>query len=93
MIRVIGERGSGKSTKLIMLAIKDDATIIVPTFRHMAAIEDLAKKLGYLDKLKCITFAQYKSSYGIYRGKYYIDELDACLSSVGTLGYSNAEEE
>ena len=89
MIHIFGKRGSGKSTKLIRMAIKDDATIVVPTIRHVAFMEDLAKKLGCFDKLKCITLAQYKASYGIYQGKYYIDELDACLSSVGIAGYSN----
>lgn len=89
MKRILGNRGTGKSTKIIEMAVRDDATIIVPTIRHIAAMEDLAKKLGCLDKLKCITFSQYKPSYCICNGNYYIDELDACLSSVGILGYSN----
>ena len=50
-----------------------DRDIVIKGAENFA--KHLAKKLGCLDKLKCITFAQYKTSYGIYQGKYYIDEL------------------
>ena len=98
MIRIVDRRGSGKTTKLIELAVKDNAVIVVPALRCIENIRYLAEKLGYKDKVKCITFLQFMQNQTariIPPEKYYIDELDWCLSILGVDGYSNSigEEE
>lgn len=95
MVRIIDERGSDKTTKLIELALKDNAILVVPTYRHMSNVKTLIKQMYPNSKERpnvgIITFHDFL----IYKDteKYYIDELDACLRSVGVLGYSNSIEE
>ena len=95
MLQIIDHRQTGKTTKLIRKAVKDNAIIVVPTFRSIPYIEDLAKEM-HLSKeerssLRILSFHDFMSKYMQHdNDKYYID---ACLQTVGVLGYSISIEE
>lgn len=98
MLQIIDHRQTGKTTKLIRKAVKDNAIIVVPTFRWIPYIQDLAKEMQ-LSKEECsslriLSFHDFMRKFMQHdNDKYYIDELDACLQTVGVLGYSNSIEE
>ena len=98
VIKIVDKRGSGKTTKLIELAVKNHGILVVPNIRMVHAAEDLAKRMGVLDDFDCITFYAFTHYYDVGKytnseRKFYIDELYACLSTVGVLAYSNSIEE
>ena len=99
MLRIIDHRQTGKTTKLIEEAVKDKAILVVPNYRYIPSIELLMKKM-YPDEeerpyLEIMVFHDFLKCRGMKydHDKYYIDELDACLQTVGVLGYSISTEE
>ena len=42
MIRIEDGRGTGKTSRLLLIAKENGQTIVVPTFRHKQFVEDLA---------------------------------------------------
>jgi hypothetical protein len=97
MIKVFGERGSGKTTKLLQIAAQNNGIVVVPTFRHVACTMELAKKLD-LDNVQIIAareFIQYLwCPKSINKSKkFYIDELDDALLILGIEGYSSTIRE
>lgn len=94
MIRIEGGRCTGKTTKLIELALENNfATIVVPTYRHAWYVNAMISDMGY-EGLSVIPFHQFiKDALWNHGGKYVIDELDACLENCGVIGYTNFVEE
>ena len=88
MIRIIGTRGSGKTTKLLELAQEEGYVIVEPNaimadhVRHMATEKGLNVNVVGAHELL------YRQR-GVIREKYLVDELEMFLSSLGILGYSN----
>lgn len=94
MERIIGPRASGKTTKLIELALNNNfASIVVPNHRMAEYVSHMAAEKGY-PGLDILTFNQFMRRYYDGRpGRYVIDELDLCLAANGVLGYTNSEED
>lgn len=78
-----GKRGSGKTTKLIMLAHNNNGYIVVQSPEEASRVYTEAKKIGCL--------IHFPLTYGeIYRGEYYgkgvrklhIDNIDSFLSQM-----------
>ena len=94
MIRIEGGRYTGKTTKLIELAIENNfATIVVPTYRHAWHVNEMISGMGYKG-LSVIPFNRFiVNASWAHNGKYVIDELDACLENCGVIGYTNRTEE
>ncbi len=86
---IIGQRGSGRTMKLIEACSKDKGSVIVCPTSHMAKwTSDLAKQLGY-DIAEPISFDTFCK--GRVQGKkipkYYFDNLDLSLQQCA--GYSS----
>ena len=94
MERIIGPRASGKTTKLIELALNNNfASIVVPNHRVAEYVWHMAAEKGY-PGLDILTFNQFMSRCDNNRfGRYVIDELDWCLAENGVIGYTNSEED
>lgn len=94
MIRIEGGRCTGKTTKLIELALENNfATIVVPTYPCVGYVNAMIRDMGY-EGFSAITFDQFiKDRSWNYSRKYVIDELDACLKNCGVIGYTNFVEE
>lgn len=88
MIRVIGTRGSGKTTKLLDLAQKEGYVIVEPNARIADAVRLMAIEKGFNVNVICPHELPYRQ-YGVVREKYLVDELEMFLSSLGIVGYSD----
>jgi thymidine kinase len=77
---IVGPRQSGKSTKLVELAAKNNLTII--TFNHpsISYLMDIAKKHGH--EIKDPVFADGKSTSRKFGGDCVIDEADFILEKM-----------
>jgi cytidylate kinase len=92
MIRIIGTRGSGKTTKLLNLAQREGFVLVEPTFQMADYVSDMAKKNGFDVKvINAHEFMWYKP--GHRDDKYVVDELDLFLQMIGIEGYSNGPRE
>ena len=91
MIKVFGERGSGKTTKLIELAHENGYILVVPNFRMSKYAAELAAHLGYRD-VQIIDFTHFLARFPKCKEKFLIDELDMCLADLYVAGYSINEE-
>ena len=88
--KVIGERGSGKTSILLHIAQQNGCTVVEPNCRMVEYAKQLAKSLNYND-VNIIPFREMIrllafSHYGV---KFVIDELDLCLIQFDILSYSN----
>ena len=87
MIRVIGTRGSGKTTKLLNLAAENGYVIVEPNamtadyVRHMATEKGLNVNVVGAHELL-------HRQHGVVREKYLVDELEMFMASLGIVGYS-----
>lgn len=77
MYRIIDKRGSGKTSRLMLLAKEQDATIICS---NPDAFAYKAKAYGLTD-IKFISYDDYWDNPGDYSGPFLIDELDAFLKA------------
>lgn len=90
MNKIIGERSSGKTLRLMLLAIETGATIVCS---NPEAFYYKAQAYGYND----ITFISYED-YFIHRGekdtKYLIDEVDGLLQAFDNniIGYCATQD-
>ena len=88
MIKIVGGRGSGKTTKLIEYASKNDCVIVEPTFEMARHVLMMARNKGYNIKvISSYDFIFCKPNDG--GTKYLIDEIDMFLKSLGVIGYSD----
>ena len=91
MIRVIGTRGSGKTTKLLNIAAENGYVIVEPTammadyVRHMAIEKEL--NVNVINACEML----YRQ-HGVVHEKYLVDELGMFMASLGIVGYSDGLE-
>ena len=90
MIKIIGTRGSGKTTKLLKLAQQDGYIIVEPNMRMCDYVRHMALENGYNVNVICSHELLYRQ-HGIIKEKYLVDELDSFLIALGIEGYSNGE--
>jgi broad-specificity NMP kinase len=88
MIRVIGTRGSGKTTKLLNLAQEEGYVIVEPNAMMADYVRHMATENGFNVNVIGAHELLYRQ-HGVTRKKYLVDELDMFLSSLGIIGYSN----
>ena len=92
MEKIIGERGSGKTTKLLKLAQEKGFVVVEPTYMMANNASDLAKRNRYDVKIiNAHEFMWYRP--GHRDDKYVVDELDLFLQMIGIEGYSNGPRE
>ena len=90
MMRILGERRSGKTTQLIEKAgiCPENYTVVVPNHRMAVFTKDMAKQMKI--DVEVITFFEFFNyRYGRKDKKYLIDELDMCLEEIGVHAYTN----
>ena len=88
MIRVIGTRGSGKTTKLLNLAAENGYVIVEPN----AMMADYVRRMAIEKGLNVNVIGAHELLYcqhGIAREKYLVDELEMFMASLGIVGYSD----
>jgi cytidylate kinase len=88
MIRVIGPRGSGKTTKLLNLAAENGYVIVEPN----AMMADRVRHMAIEKGLNVNVIGTHELLYrqrGVVRENYLIDELEMFLVSLGIAGYSD----
>lgn len=88
MIRVIGTRGSGKTTKLLELAEEDGFVLVEPNARMADYVRRMAIEKGLNVNVIGAHELLYRQ-HGIVREKYLVDELESFLISLGIEGYSD----
>lgn len=91
MYRIIDKRGSGKTSRLMLLAKEHNGVIVCA---NPTAMKN--KALGYgLTGFDVISFEDYFTNIGEYMGKnVFIDELEYLLKLMGNIkGYTLSEEE
>ena len=91
MIRIIGARGSGKTTKLLNIAEEDGYVIIEPNARMTDYVRHMAAEKGLNVNVISAHELLYRQR-GVIREKYLVDELEMFLDSLGIEGYSDGEE-
>lgn len=78
----IGQRGSGRTTKLIKMSAAGQGTIVAATQAHCCYIKDMAAKME-LSIPEPIIFAEFINMIHHYPEKtWLIDNLDGCLESL-----------
>ena len=95
MIKILGERCSGKTTKLLKLAHENGYILVEPTFRMVEFTKQFAKEIGY-DDVEILGAPQFNMmNPGLFmqdhNNRYLIDELDVCLKTMNVIGYSNTD--
>ena len=88
MIRVIGTRGSGKTTELLNIAAKNGYVIVEPN----AMMADYVRHMAIEKGLNVNVIGAHELLYrqhGVVREKYLVDELEMFMASLGIVGYSD----
>jgi len=88
MIRIIGARGSGKTTKLLKLSEEEGYIIVEPNARMADHVRRMATEKGYYNANVISAHELLYRQHGIKREKYLIDELESFLIALGVEGYS-----
>ncbi len=88
MVLIVGQKGSGRTTKLIQMCAENKGSVIVcPTKRHAEYLAKTAKDMGY-SILHPISFTEFLE--GTERGTrisgYYFDNLDLSLQLKASRG-------
>jgi len=92
MIKIIGSRGSGKTTKLLKLAQQDGYIIVEPNMMMCDYVRHMALENGYNVNVISPYDLLYRQN-GIIKEKYLVDELDLFLIALGIEGYSNGKRD
>lgn len=95
MIRIEDGRGTGKTSRLLLIAKENGQTIVVPTFRHKQFVEDLATRyFGKDHGIKIITAYRFFDPKYIQgkKERFLIDDLDYILMNYKIVGYSMSKE-
>ena len=90
MIRIIGGRGSGKTTKLLNLAAENGYVIVAPNVRMAEFVRRMAAEKG----LNVTVISAHELPYrmkGTVRPKFLVDNLEMFLMSLGIEGYSDEQ--
>ena len=93
MNKILGERRSGKTTKLINQAAiyPKGYAIITPNYRMAINTKNMAKQMGIdVDVITFHEFIRFRD--GRKDKKYLIDELDMCLEDMGVVAYTNGND-
>ena len=91
MYRIIDERGSGKTSRLMLLAKETGGIIVCSNAR---AMQEKAKAYG-ITGLEFVGYGDFVRYPNLYN-KFYIDEMEAFISYVfgkGMEGYSISKED
>ena len=88
MIKVIGARGSGKTTKLLNMAAENGYVIVEPNARMADHVRHMAMEKGLNVNVIGAHELLYRQR-GVIREKYLVDELEMFLASFGIEGYSD----
>ena len=88
MIRIIGGRGSGKTTKLLKIAERDGFVIVEPNARMTDYVRHMAIENGYNVNVISAHELLYRQ-HRVIGEKYLVDELESFLISLGVVGYSD----
>ena len=88
MIRIIGTRGSGKTTKLLNIAEEEGYVIVEPNARMADYVRHMATEKGLNVNVIGAHELLYRQR-GIAREKYLVDELESFLLTLGIEGYSD----
>lgn len=93
MIKIIGDRRSGKTTKLLKYAYDNGYVLVEPTMAMRDYVARMAKALGY-DDVQIIAPWHMKQYISHDKGcKFVIDELDDFLAAMGVVAYSNTNDQ
>ena len=92
MIRIIGARGSGKTTKLLSLAEEYGYVIIEPNAIMADRVRHMATEKGLNINVISAHELLYRQ-HGVIREKYLVDELEMFLASLGIEGYSDCKKD
>ena len=90
MIRIIGARRSGKTTKLLKLAQEEGYVLVEPNARMADFVRHMAIEKGYNVNIISAHELIYRQ-HGIVKEKYIVDELEMFLYALGIEGYSDNE--
>lgn len=91
MIKLIGERGSGKTGKLIELAAEQGGTIVCKNPNH---IVEKGYSMG-ITSLNVVSYVQYLASKDAVNGPVFVDDMDALLEAIDPriAGFTAARED
>ena len=89
MIRIVGARGSGKTTKLLRLSEEEGYVLVEPNARMADYVRHMATENGYYKVNVISAHELLHRQHGIIREKYLVDELESFLISLGIEGYSD----
>lgn len=92
MYRIIDKRGTGKTSRLMLLAEENDGIIVCS---NPAALIDKAKQYGFNGKFSAISYHDYFSHHYDHTKPIFIDELDVYIKSIDNnfIGYSLTNED
>ena len=90
MIKIIGNRGSGKTTALLSIAQQYGLTVVEPNIRAADFVKRTAKEKGF-NMVNIISAHELLYDRIGNKQQYLIDELDWFLETIGVCGYSNTE--
>lgn len=76
MIKIIGKRGSGKTTRLLKIANESNAMILTANSR---ALREKAKNLGYSRDLEIIGFGDLERDNYSFNKNVLVDDIEAIL--------------
>ena len=88
MIKILGRRGSGKTTKLLKLAEEEGYILVEPNERMADYVRHMAKEKGYNKAIVISAHELLCRQHGAIKEKYLVDELELFLITFGVEGYS-----
>lgn len=95
MIKIEDKRGTGRTSRLLLIAKEQGQTIVVPTFRHLQFVSHLAERyFGKDHGIKIISTCQFfdPDFYPDENERFLIDDLDCILACKHVDGYVIEEE-
>lgn len=92
MYRIIDKRGTGKTSRLMLLAKENNGILVCP---NPAAMIDKAKQYGLYGGFEVISYSDYFLHHYDHTKPIFIDELDLYIKSIDNhfIGYSLTNED